>query len=508
MVPRMIPRLPVPGSTPVRATDWPVPDNRLGRRLYAGRMPYRKMVILVDADVLETGLTIVDPSQRQLLTDLLDHELLQVYRYADDGPPASVAPDPDVPLQLGRTYYQGWAVVSDFDAKSQSFGVTYQSSPGVYSSGGIIGNAIEVAEADSRTEAYRDLAPDEARKRRRADALASQVARQAIGADIYVTERPYLHKVSWSINDGVTICNVAQALAAIGFYFRSQGVFPIANRHRFNRGLFLWVGTRELLPEGWRWFTACVQSATGAGDDSLMILGGSVFQRVQRALEARDAIHLALNQEQHNDTQQEALSNLDLVLVLLMAAVDVTARVAHRTLGLGSKEYEAAWQKDGWIKKVKAAAPDLANVVAKSTDARATLEILRLLRNSLHGAALQGLAAVRQGQRRTNLVGLPQPDKDALVAAMQQMGGLDMWGVRDALPGRVHLDPGEFVDRLFGEVMTVLNELMRETPVEQLPHVSLAPSELRPPGPRMDRSGSLDTFHPGIRTSIRWQLGL
>jgi hypothetical protein len=465
------------------------------------------MVVLVDADLLETGLTIVAPSRRQLLTNLLDHELLQVYRYADGGPPVTVAPDPDLPTELGRNYYRGWAVLSDFDARSQSYGVTYQERPGVYSSGGIIGNAIDVAEVDTRTEVYRDLSTEEAKGRRRADALASQVARQAIGADIYVTERPYLQEVGWSLNEGVTICDVEQALAAIGFYLRSQGEFPIANKYRFNRGLFYWVGTRELLPDGWRWFTACVQSATGAGDESLIILGGSIFQRVQRALESRDAIHLALNQEQHNDTQQEALNDLDLVLVLLMAAVDVAARVAHRCLALGSNEYEAAWQKDGWLKKVKASAPDLAKVVAKGTDTRATLEILRLLRNSLHGAALQGLAAVRRGRSRINLVGLPPSDEAAVVAAMKQTGGLDTWGVREVLPGRVHLDPGEFVDRLFGEVLTVLNQLIRETPVERLPHVSLAPSDLGPPGPRMNRSGAPDTFHPGIRTSIRWQLG-
>src|SRR5207245_9563844 len=139
----------------------------------------------------------------------------------------------------------------------------------------------------------------------------------------------------------------------------------------------------------------------------LIILRGSMFQRVQRALEARDAIHLALNQVQNNDTQQDALSNLDVVLVLLMGAVDVAARVAHRCLSLSTGEHLAAWQKDSWLKKVKAAAPDLAKVVASGTSASQVLEILRLLRNSVHGAALQGLAAVGPGRNRASLLGSP-----------------------------------------------------------------------------------------------------
>lgn len=74
------------------------------------------------------------------------------------------------------------------------------------------------------------------------------------------------------------------------------------------------------------------------------------------------------------------------------------------------------------------------------------------------------------------------------------------------MPGRFHLDPGSLVDRLFHEVVPVVNAVMRNTPVESLPHVSLQQSDCQPPVP--SNPGAIpDSFHPGIRASIRWQLG-
>jgi len=78
------------------------------------------------------------------------------------------------------------------------------------------------------------------------------------------------------------------------------------------------VGARELVPSAWRWFRACMQHSTGGGDERLLYLGQSVLQRVERSLEIRDEVHVGLNKPQNNDTGDEALSSMDVVLLLLM----------------------------------------------------------------------------------------------------------------------------------------------------------------------------------------------
>jgi hypothetical protein len=119
--------------------------------------------------------------------------------------------------------------------------------------------------------------------------------------------------------------------------------------HTMNRGLYYWVGTRELLPSAWRWFSACVQHSRDIRNDNLLLLGQSVLQRVQRALQVRDEVHIALNKPQDNDTADDALSSLDVALLLLMGAVDATARVAHAVwVSVVVLVMRDGSTKDGW----------------------------------------------------------------------------------------------------------------------------------------------------------------
>lgn len=270
-----------------------------------------------------------------------------------------------------------------------------------------------------------------------------------------------------------------------------------------NRGLFFWVGARELLPSAWRWFAGCAQYWTGGGDDSVLFLGQSVLQRVQRALQVRDEVHIGLSKPQNNDTADEALSSLEVLLLLLMGAVDATARVAHAVLGLTSPPYLAAWQRSAWVTEVTASAPTLGALFQAGTDELHTLTILRLLRNSIHGPAMQALGVGRGRRRDRTLVGLPAADEPELRAAFTAFGGLADWGVEELIPGRLHFDPGVFLEQLLPRVLAMLNRIMDETPVERLPHVALDPSASLPPTGR----GS-DPFVELNRQSIRWQLGL
>ena len=274
-------------------------------------------------------------SMEWLLAGLLTLEIVECLRYADDGPPA------DVPRDDGGVMGErvpGWAVLGPEEPGGllghRSVRWTVGGRP---ADGALVGDVPAAAAGDDRTDAYSDLEPGVASERRRADALAAKVA-ETIGADIFITEREYLHHITWPLADGVTYCALNDALTVIGLYLRSQGSFIISRHpagrgtHNMNRGLYYWVGTRELLPSAWRWFSACVQYSTSIGDNSLLLLGQSVLQRVQRALQVRDEVHAALNKPQDNDTADDALSSLDVALLLLMGAVDATARVVHSVL--------------------------------------------------------------------------------------------------------------------------------------------------------------------------------
>jgi hypothetical protein len=505
---RMIMRLTVTDSHRSRI-DWPPSDeDSIGQQLFSGRKPLRRVLCLIDADLLERCKSSGNPSTQTitpewLLAELVeDHPLIDLYRYADDGPPTGLKPDHTV---NGETFYRGWAIVKDRDVGG-IWTVIVATDSG-YSESGVMGNWPQSAAEDARTDAYRDLPDAEAKERRIADALASQVAGQALHVDLYITERPYVRASEW-LQRTTTVCGPAEALTLLSLYLRAQDEFLIVPKFHFNRGLFFWVGTREILPAAWRWFAACVQNALGEQNEELLILGGSLLQRVDRALQARDSIHIALNQPQNNDLREDSLSNLDIVLVLLMSALDVAARVAHRALQLpANAEHQAGWQfrrKNGWLDQVRAIAPNLAAVVDRGTDHEHVLTIVRLLRNSVHGAALQGLAVGRAGAQEETLIGLPRADEAELLAAMDALGGRAKWGVTPTLPGRSHVDPGILVDRLFQAFPSLLNELMDETPVERLAHVRLKPLDAQPP----DSADPMDAFATWVRRSIRWQLGL
>jgi hypothetical protein len=479
---------------------------------FTPRTPLPEIVVLIDAELMHESA----PSpfvngeafnQEGVLSGLLMHKSVRLYRYSEDGPPPEVQPDAQTTI---RTVFPGWAVLEPEVQSVKERCVVFQKGGSGFTLGGIFGNAVDVGGADTGSGAYATLPVDEAERRRRSDVLAAQVADQGVDADVFVTRRDYLLKAQWRVTRDATVCTPEEALTLIGLYLRRQNEFVLAkmgnDELRMNRGLFVWVGTRELLPEAWRWFSACVQHAGATPESRLGLLGQSLFERFGRALEARDRVHHARNQLQNNDLMDEALSNLDQVFLLLMSCVDIVARVAHSVLRLSGSERNAAWQSANWIDQFRKAQPALAMIVAPSAANHDALTILRLLRNSVHGSALQGMGVLRFGSPMQYLVGLPSEDEAQLLQAMDHLGGRSIWSVEQLSPGSSHFDPAILVDVLFDHIVRLINELMKATPVEQLDNVTLQPSDFGPPR-RKNPSLTWEPFDEWTRLSIRWQLG-
>ena len=485
-------------STASKGQVWPAFALEEPSTVFSPRPSLRKLMVVVDCELLSQTCSRAD----DLLNGLLSHPYVEVFQFSDQGPPSNADWHS---TGSGMKYVPGWIVVgkpASGDGHIPIVQATNDESE--ITRRALIGNAPEIAEADRTATAYSERGEPAAAEQRVLDVTALEAA-QEIEADLFITERPYLHKLEWRFARQVVLATRHQALPLVSLYLRRQEVF-LADRspdgsftEPFSRGLFYWVGTRDLLPAGWRWFSACVQA--DQEQDSLIYLGQSLFQRVQRALQDRDAALWALNKPQDNDTADEALGSLDNVLLGLMAAVDVAARLAHRVLGFETDEYKAGWQRKRWLKSVKEAAPDLAKVVAQGSSGKDTLEILRLLRNSIHGAALQPLAvSTGSGERDATLVGLPASDAQRLVTAMDSLGGRNTFGLRMTLPNRVHADPATLLDAIFVRAVSLLDQLMRETPVERLSG-ALETAGTKPP--RNDR-----IFGGRQRQSIRLQLGL
>ena len=356
-------------------------------------------------------------------------------------------------------------------------------------------------------------APERTRRpgRRERDALAAEAA-QAINVDLFVTERPYLFETKAAIGQGVALCRTAEALALVGLYLRSQNEFIIwqaadgrGGALTMNEGLYYQVGAVELLPQSWRWSAACSEASRTTGDETLSELYHSLLRRIQRVLKGRDSFHRAYNLPQNNnDTARAALTELDAILLSLMAAVDGTARVAHLVLGLPVGAHRAGWQYDQkWLPQVAKQAPALAALFDPGMPSHHTLTILRLLRNTIHGQMMRTTAVNRPGRVRETVIRLPSPDEASILSSIQALDSQAAWGVRTGANGSALVDPAAFVERFLPHVLTLLEAVMALTPVERL---NPAPATGRP-SIVARRTGTADWYGERNRLSIRWQLG-
>lgn len=302
------------------------------------------------------------------------------------------------------------------------------------------------------------------------DALADFLLARAaveIDADILITERSRLfnHK-SAQIREANAV-TPAGALALIGLYLRCRNDFTmIESVWQRDKWRFYWTGARDLLPEGWRWMSACVTHDSGRSDKTATMLAGSLHQRIAHTLAVRDELHRLHFLPHATSTQHDLLAQLDWFLVSLVGAFDVTARVAHLACKFDpGKRRNAAWQRD-WRKKIAIVAPELAAELDPGTESRDALDLCTPLRNSVHGEALEGVPH-RWEQGEETLVRIPPDDLSELLTIVRRRGGDDHWGIRQT-SFDTHLNAGAFVDALLPFACQALNRIMRLTPVEQL----------------------------------------
>ncbi|HKP90731.1 MAG TPA: hypothetical protein VJT75_12260 [Thermoleophilaceae bacterium] len=334
----------------------------------------------------------------------------------------------------------------------------------------------------------------------RRELILTQIARD-LGADAFATRSEFvLDQAPRGIVERANPMTPNEAMALMGLYLRLRGDFTVfmgeeSYTYSMDRGLWYWVLTRDMLRSGWRWFGACVRSSTASGDDALILLGQSTLRRFDRALRARDHVLQQFHLPPDNNTSDEALFYLDVVLLMLSGAFDAAAQVAHTVYGLTGKTDDAGWRKGPWRKKLGAVEPAFATLLADESQTRDAMDLVGLLRNTIHGEALRGIAYEEHGKprRRENLVLLPAQHRTRLLDAVARRGGGTQWGLRRG--DEVAVEGDTFLEALIPEVARALNDLMDATNVMRLPGVSAANLPEPPTDPGSEFSPHHSRFH-------------
>lgn len=418
------------------------------------------LTVVVDSELIDglDGNDLHDPDI--LLAGLLTHEMVRLLRYTDDGPP------PDLPRgsRMEASAVEGWIVVTGYEADIHVWGVVVNDGKSVTQTG-FGGDFPNAAQQDQNGSAYADLDSAEAAARRRGDVIAAQAA-AAAGADMFITTRPYLFSVGWEVAYGLLVATPQQALPLVSLYLRAQGEFidwrslDGNGSTTMNRGLFYQRSVMSLVPRLFGALLCIGERARAGGDVRALQLTQAIFGRLQQTLVARDEMYWALNRPQNRDVAFEALTAFDLALLTLMGAVDASARLAHRLLGLDeAKEYDAGWQRDGWRQKVGEVSE--AGVAAVEKENRLdALRVLAKLRNTIHAALLDPIAVSRGRDQVGTRIELPADGAEAMVAAIDQLGGRCEWGVESLAPGRYHADPAQLLDQLIARLTPMFDDLL------------------------------------------------
>lgn len=498
-----------PGSINPNNEVWPdglpgTPGSRFVP-VFVPRPPLRKLRVVIDADVLDRIETPDADEPDSLLASLVHDKYISLLRYADEGPSAEEIAK-GTPSWPGTP--NGWVIGPRGAPPAGSGGGAWVrfalGGPG----GQIMGyfHGAQYAAEDSGSGVYSDRPPEEAATRRAADVVAASCA-YAVGADLFITERPYLFRAAWDAAVGVLAIRPFDALPLVGLYLRAQEQFTVREAYgglgggiNMNRGGFYTAATYDLLPSLGRWYGACEAHCAAVGDNDLVFLAGSLVHRFQRALQDRDRVWFSLNRPTMGESGEDALDALDDVLLRLMGAVDVTARVARFALGLDESLRLQGWTSKQFRREVRKVAPPLADLFAPETDNRRTLDVLARLRNTIHHTALPEIRITEgRGSHRT-WIGLRTEDSELVLEAADALGGRQAWGVNESAPNEFLLDPGRVADQLAIHTAKLIVAVQDATPVERLTGVT--------PGDAVDLTSPLDGFGIDAQMRVRLQLGL
>jgi len=333
--------------------------------------------------------------------------------------------------------------------------------------------------------------------------LILQRAAEAIHETVLVTNRAVLLDPIPGLPDlphGRYALRPAVALVFVGHWLRAKGEYILqAGTHstiRTDRVAFYSLATESLVPAGWRWSRAFSQTAPSE-QRHLRQLQASQSSRIAAALKARDRTWAAALSMSTSDAQEEAIDCVVDVAMNLMGAYDATAQMVELLNPTETPLHNSKWQFKNWTKKQRKSLPDLLATFGRH---QSILDIIRILRNTIHGRCMEGRLVRYPHIARPDefYLALPEEQTDELRRAFEGSGGLHQWKVQLSR-GHLQADPDFLIQNMIIQAATALDEMMDATPVAQLLKLSTEPSA-NPPDEGL--------FNERNRSNARRQIGL
>ena len=455
--------------------------------------------------VMSTEVEEQDADSRGALTiGLMKSQLVEVVRYADDGPPSDAELVDNAPWGVA---VDGWLTVElTRDRYMASLGsCTYVTKTGIHR--GSLGGADAVNLAIGHDSRGGAPAPDfmATPAGRAAVALRAALGAQA---DILLTERAELHPPHRYLRrTSVEVLRPADALPLLSLYLRSRGSYVVdasgGRTYTIEPPLFWRQATLALAPG----LERALRRAAAADDLTLPVSRGlsGIQARIALALEARDRVLRACLVHPHAKPADAAAPAIDYLMLSIGAALDSLGKLVHHTLGVPGDDVRVSWTRDGggskgrrtsWLRDLKLVEGGAqVRRIAKTEKFVHFHTIFSQLRNSIHGAAPESVPAsddeLHHHADRT-LVRLVVRDVDQLLTSCAHLHGRDYWSIWRLQPperSSVVVDPAVVGDHLINYAISFIDAVLDEVGA--------------PDAPMGDQ-----LVAPPVATRLRWIIGL
>lgn len=314
------------------------------------------------------------------------------------------------------------------------------------------------------------------------DNFRQRVAARAaydLSFDLFITDSVYLLSSPPGVLGNVQ--SSPDAIRTVGLFLRSRGNFKIAAELALGSGIFYLIAVRAQLPHRLKWYSACNQSSgsktlvttTYTDKPTLVELGKTALERIEWAMQCRDRALWQLQREQTTVTSDETALYLESMLLQLCGAFDAIAKVTSLGFGLGLNS-DPSWRNNVWLEKLRRKQPALADLMRPQTECRDILDIISLMRNTIHSAAMGRMGFQNGVQPMQNVIRLPHEGSQSLrlLDCLRRHGSDTEWGIFEVFPGELAFHPHELIVRIWPKVLSAVDAILEATPVEEFPGVT------------------------------------
>jgi hypothetical protein len=261
------------------------------------------------------------------------------------------------------------------------------------------------------------------------------------GCDFFISDSGGLHSPAGGYRD-VPVLSQSDAVALLSLLLRGRGRAPVRSDLQSGRlhGIGLWwfyrLATFACLPEVGPWQRSLGVDRSirdGRGIDEGDAIGLDMYDklpfdgvvgRFSHALRARDRILQTILSGGDNEKHDLVLYELESLALQLRGALDSAAVIMSSQLGVTCPPSQMSWTETEPRRSMRREWSESRNLTLRWSR---TAGLLALIRNQIHGAPLQSVAA---GDDDVFMV-LPRSVRLRFEARAAELGDSEGWGVRD-----------------------------------------------------------------------------